>query len=65
VEHDPAADTATCAAVPGVAIPLPGVAINMFAGPARANESPTRTEAQELVVDVGDEAALARRFANT
>jgi hypothetical protein len=37
----------------------------MFAGSARAIDSRNLHEAQELVVDVGDEAAQPRRFANT
>jgi hypothetical protein len=39
----------------GVAIPLPGVAINMFAASARANDPRDVHEVQTLVIDVGDE----------
>jgi hypothetical protein len=46
--------------VDGVAIPLPGVAINMFPGSARANDPRDLHEVQTLVIDVGDEAGAFR-----
>ena len=52
--------TGAGAAVPGVAIPVPGVAINMFAGSARANDPRDLHEVQMLVIDVGTEAGAFR-----